>query len=109
MRVVLAVDPGAGVSPAELAVSWDADEQARSIGVAAVEAAPSGAYLPGLLELVIIPVAVNLASGVLYDVVKRLVQRSRREPAGVSEVEIAESTTERGDRVVVIRLRRSDT
>jgi len=107
--VVVAVDPDTGVSPAELAAGWDVDEQARGIGAATVEAAPSGAYLPGLVELVVIPLAVNVASGVLCEVVKRLVRRSRREPAEVSEVEISEGATEHGDQVVVVRLSRSTT
>ena len=34
-----------------------------------------GHFLPGLVELVLIPVAVNLASTVLYDPVRRLVRR----------------------------------
>jgi hypothetical protein len=56
-------------------------------------------------EWVLLPVAVNMASSALYELVRRLVVRagSRKE---VSEVEVVEFTSGGGDRVLVVRARR---
>jgi hypothetical protein len=102
--VLVALDPALGISAAELAAGWDADEQARALAAAEQEAAPSGEFFPGLLELIVIPVAVNVASSVLYDLVKRVVRRARPEPRERTELELLETSTARGDRVLVVRL-----
>jgi hypothetical protein len=70
-----------------------------------VEKAANGTMLPGLLELIVVPLAVNLASSILYDVVRGLIARSR--PAvDVAEIELEMTDTPSGDRVMVVRLRR---
>ena len=61
-RLVVAVDRSAGVSPAELAAAWDGDVETRGAGLAAVEAAPPGEFLGDVLALVVMPLAMNLAS-----------------------------------------------
>jgi hypothetical protein len=62
-RVLVAVDPAVGVSAGELVAAWEADERARALGggSASVEVSPSGQFVPGLVELVLIPLAVNVA------------------------------------------------
>ncbi len=103
-RLLVALDPGVGVSPVDLAVRWDADAEARSLGAARVEAPRGEVLVPGLVELVVIPLAVNLASNVLYDLVRRLVRRSQPSADGERmELEVTEITTGQGDRVVVVR------
>ncbi len=59
--------------------------------------------VPGLVELVVIPLAVNLASNVLYDLVRRLVRRAQPADGERTELEVTEITTGRDDRVVVVR------
>jgi hypothetical protein len=105
-RVVVAVDPGVGLSAAEVVVSWEADEQARAVSSAVVESARGGEFLPGLVELIVIPGAVNLATSALYDLVGRVVRRSRPDRGELLELELVETTTALGDRVVVVRSRR---
>jgi hypothetical protein len=61
------------------------------------------AYGPEILEWVVIPLAVNLASNALYDLVKRLIARAR--PAA-PELEIAHTANADGDPVVIVRTRR---
>lgn len=100
-RVLVGLDPALEMSPANLAAGWDADERARAHGAAEQDAAPSGEFFPGLLELVVLPVAVNLASSVLYDLVKRVIRQARPESR---ELELLETTTARGDRLVMVRL-----
>lgn len=102
-RLLVAVDPAVGVEPADLVVAWNDDREAAGLGAASVESPNGEVLLPGLLELVAIPIAVNLASAVLYDVVRRLVRRRRPEVTG-PELELVEITTAQGDRVVVVRL-----
>ncbi|MGQ0775510.1 MAG: hypothetical protein ACT4NY_13985 [Pseudonocardiales bacterium] len=103
-RVLVGLDPALGMSPAELAASWDADERARTRAAAEQEAAPSGEFFPGLLELVVLPVAVNLASSVLYGLVKQVIHRARPEQRERCELELLETTTALGDRLLVVRM-----
>ena len=104
-RLVIALDPGVGVSPAGLAVAWDADEQARALGPATVEVSGRGDFLPDVLTLVAIPVAVNVASTAITAMVSRLVARLRDARPDQPEIEVTETTTADGDRVLVVRVR----
>ncbi|GAA1575666.1 hypothetical protein GCM10009827_116880 [Dactylosporangium maewongense] len=104
-RLLVAVDPAVGVAPGELAAQWGVGEETAALGVAQVEKAVNGTMVPGLLELVVVPLAVNLASSLLYDVVRRLIVRSQ--PAvDVAEIQLEMTDTPSGDRVMVVRLRR---
>jgi hypothetical protein len=49
--LVIAVDPGVGVSASEVAQSWNGDAEAREHGWATTEPAGPGAFLPDLTEL----------------------------------------------------------
>jgi hypothetical protein len=102
-RLLVAVDSAVGVEPTGLAAAWNDDREASALGTASVESPNGEVMLPGLLELVTIPIAVNLASAVLYDVIRRLVRRRRPEVTG-PDLELVEITTAQGDRVVVVRL-----
>ena len=94
--MLIALDPGVQVSPGELAAAWDADEQPRTLGPAAVEAPPArGEFLPDVLTLVAIPVGVNLASTAITAVVGRLVARLRNTRPDPPEIEVAELTSVR--------------
>lgn len=108
-RLLVAIDSGVGVSAAEFAGEWNADRPMVGDGLAAVDSAGAGAFIPGLVELVVVPVAVNVASSVFYDAAKRIVGRlfDKSSPDRVaSEVEVSEFTSASGDRVVVFRTRR---
>jgi hypothetical protein len=89
-----------GITPEELAAVWGADP--GSLGAAAVEPADGQQYLPGLMELITIPLAVNVASNIIYDLIRRLVSGLRQNP-GRDDFEVVEVTTAQGDRVVVVR------
>jgi hypothetical protein len=84
-RIVILVDTGAGFGPEALAGAWNADAEAEaaSAGAAVVEPAAGEVFFPGLVELVVVPLAVNVASSAVYDLVKKLAVRLRP-PAGVS-------------------------
>jgi hypothetical protein len=103
-RTLLVVDPDVGVSPADLAEVWEATPGSGG-GMASVEAVRGRVLLPGVLEAVVLPVAVNLASSALVEVVRRLVGRARGAGGG-PDFEVVETTDERGERVVVVRARR---
>ncbi len=103
-RLVVVLDDGVGVSPAELAAAWANDAEARAAGAASVEAAAPGNFF-GVLVLVVIPLLVNLASSAVTGLVGRLVAKGRPEGASQPELEIIETTRADGDRVVVVRLR----
>jgi hypothetical protein len=102
--LVIALDPDVGVSPAELAAAWDADEQAQAVGQASLEASVQAEFLPDVLTLVAIPVTVNLASTAITAMVTRLVARLRNSQPDRPEIEVAELTSADGDRIVVVRL-----
>lgn len=104
-RLVIALDSNVGVNPAALAAAWDADEQGRAVGPAALEASPRGEFLPDLVTLVAIPLAVNMASTAVTAMVGRLVARLRDARPDQPDIEVAELTRADGDRVVVVRVR----
>jgi hypothetical protein len=101
-RLLVALDPGAGVDPAVLAAAWNGDEAAAAAGVARVDAAGPREFIPGVVELVVVPLAVNLASSAVYDLVKRLVRGLRHDDQDQAEPELAETHAD-GDLIVVIR------
>ena len=79
-RLFVVVAPDTGIAPGALAAAWNADGEASAAGMARVEAAGGRDFFPGLVELVVIPLAVNLASSAGYDLLKGLIARLR--PAG---------------------------
>ena len=89
------------------AAAWSRDVTAQSVGgTAVVIPVPGAEFLPGVVELVAIPLAVNLGSSALYDMVRRLLTSSREptEP-GAIELEVTETLTARGERLLVVRSR----
>jgi hypothetical protein len=105
-RLAVVVDRECGVEAAELARAWNEDAETRQWGLAETEISEAGVFFPGPVELVVIPLAVNLASSVVYDVVRRVVTRLRdRHGATAEELEIIEHEVGSG-RVVVVRVRR---
>ncbi len=101
-RLVVVVDPAVLVSPAQLAAAWDGDDVTRAAGAAVVEPARPGDFF-GVVELVVVPLAVNLTTSAITALVGRLVARLRPEPG--PDLEITETTRPDGDRVVVVRTR----
>jgi hypothetical protein len=116
-QALIVVDRGVGFGPAELASWWAADGEATDLGKPSVQEGANSAFGPEIFEWVAVPLAVNLASNVLYDLVKRLITRARAgasAPADVVssspaelELELVHSTTGEGDPVVVVRSRAS--
>lgn len=104
-RVVLAMDTGVGVTPQQFRAAWGEDAQASAAGAVRVESAGGEVFLPGLVELVVLPSAVNIGSPALYEVVKRVLGRIQGDRE-VSEMEIMEVISDSGDRMVVVRSRR---
>lgn len=105
-RLLIALDSSVGVEAEDLAAVWRADPEAAALGAASAEQPGGEVLLPGLLELVVVPMAVNMASTVLFELVRRLVVRSSAKPAELTDLEMMESTTAAGDRVVVVRMRK---
>lgn len=104
-RVTVTIDPSVGVSPADFVAAWGQDADAMATGTARVEKARGEVFVPGLVELVVVPLAVNLVSSALYDLVRHIVMKARRGKE-VSEVEVVELATAEGERLVVVRCRR---
>jgi len=102
-RLIVVLDPGLAVNPADLAAAWDSDGESRAIGTATVETAVPGDFL-GVLELVVVPLAVNLATNAITALVGKLVARLRSERPEQPEIEIVAMTQASGDRTVFVRL-----
>ena len=102
-ELLVALDRGIGVPPAMLAAAWNADRDSCAVGSARVGFDGRGNFLPGGLELVIIPLAVNLASSAVYDLIRKLVRDLRHGEDNSRAIELIEITTSSGDRVVVVR------
>jgi hypothetical protein len=106
VRLAVVLDRDLGIGVDALAAAWDADDEARHLGPAEVEPAGAGVFQPGLIELVAIPLAVNVASGALYDLLKRLITKLRGAgKASSEELEIVEVETASGHRLIVVRSR----
>ncbi|MEU4447436.1 hypothetical protein AB0K14_29105 [Actinosynnema sp. NPDC050801] len=104
---LVVIEPGVGLSTAEFVAAWGADEQAAEAGPVSVEEAVPGQFGPEILEWIAVPFAVNLASNVVYDLVKRVVARVRAGRVERSpEIEYVRATTASGDEVVVVRVSR---
>ena len=103
-RLTIVLDPGVHVTPGELAECWNGDEVASAAGPATVSAARAEAFF-GVLDLVVVPLAVNLATSAITAMVVSLIAKIRRRPDGHRDLEIAQMTRANGDRVVVVRLR----
>src|SRR5262249_29875565 len=73
-------------------------------GRASVEAVRGRVMLPGVLEAVVLLVAVNLASSALVEVVRRRGGRARGAGGG-PDFEVVEATGDPGERGVVVRAR----
>lgn len=107
-------EPELEIDPAVFASAWGADEEAARLGEAGVRPAGRGAFGFELVEWVVIPLAVNLASSVVYDVVKRVIAKVRSR-AGASatapaasgvagpEWEVVATVTAEGAPLVIVR------
>ena len=102
-RLVVAVDPDAGIAPGALAEAWNGDSETSATGPARVDTVGGYDFFPGLVELIVIPLAVNLASSAAYDLLKGLVTRLRRGQDDGPPLEIVKTPTGGGDVVIVVR------
>jgi hypothetical protein len=102
-RILVMVAPGAGFAPEALAAAWNADGDAAAAGTARVEAAGGEVFPPGLVELVAIPLVVNVASSALYDLVKKLAARLRPDDGQEPRVEQPEIAAGGSDVIIVVR------
>lgn len=94
MDAVVVFEPELGVKPAVFVSAWAADAEAASLGDAVVRPAGRGEFGFELVEWVAIPLAVNLASSVVYDAVKRVVTKLRsRDRASATPPTAAVSST----------------
>jgi hypothetical protein len=103
-RLLVMVDPGVGIEPDALAAAWNADGEAAAVGAARVEAARGADFFPGVVELVVVPLVVNLASSVGYDLLKKLVTDLRHGRKNAPPVELTEASASSCDVVVIVRL-----
>jgi hypothetical protein len=102
-RIVIVVAPDAGFTPEAVAAAWNADGEVSAAGTAGTEAAGGDVFFPGLVELVVIPLVVNVASSAAYDLVKKLAARLRPTSGDEPRVERPEVPTGGGDVIIVIR------
>jgi hypothetical protein len=94
-----------GVRAAGFVEAWNADDDAAGFGVARSGSSRSEVLLPGLVEYVAIPLAVNLSSAALCALVAKLVRRMSPK-LDASMVEVSETTMPDGARIVVVRAAR---
>lgn len=81
-RLLVALDPSAEVGLAEVMAAWNADPTAAVAGVARIEAVGPGTFIPGLVEMLVIPLGVNLASSAVYDILKGVLKNLRDNQQG---------------------------
>jgi hypothetical protein len=103
-RLAVAVDRAVGVSPADLAAAWDEDAEARETGLAAIEAPRLGMFLGDVAALVVIPLAVNLASSAACALVGKVVAALRPARPDTGELEVVAADGGDGELVVIVRI-----
>ena len=104
-RLLIAINAAVGVRAEDLAMAWELDDEAAAIGPMKVVDSSAEVLLPGVVELVALPIALNVASNVLYDLLRRLLSRGPRPTTELADFEFMEATTDSGDRVVIVRVR----
>jgi hypothetical protein len=106
--LLLALAPGVDVGAEVFVRSWLADEEAQRMSAdVSVASAPAPAFIPGVVELVLLPLGVGVASSALYDLVKRVVASARRSSSATemgSGLEVVDIRDGEGRRVLVVRL-----
>lgn len=100
--LVVLLDPSVGIDSAGLAAAWNADETTAAVGSARV-AADRGEFIPGAVEMVVVPLAVNLASSAAYDLVKKILRGLRRDHEHAREPKVTGARAGSGDLVVMVR------
>jgi len=110
-RLVVALDPGVRVSGDELAAAWDGDPDARALGTAVPGSSAPGEFSLDPLSLVVIPLTVNVASSMAYDLVRKLMARlhaarhAQQGEPGRPDLELAEVPGRDGDLILIVRVR----
>jgi hypothetical protein len=100
-QVMLMFDPSLAVDATAMSEEWANDNEVRRhlVDPPEVHRQPATTFhLPGLIEYVVVPLAVNLGSSGLIEITKRLLEKYR--PGAKVHVEAIE--TEGGDTTVVI-------
>jgi len=75
-EIPIVIDPSLDVDVAALKARWEQDPRARELGK--VQARASKQFT-GVLELVVIPIAVSVASALIVEAVKRLLPPEKKE------------------------------
>ena len=102
-RLLVAFSQGVGVTPSQFAQAWELDAEASALGTATVDTTSGELYLLDVLNLVVIPLAVNMASTGILALVRRIVGRARSETH--DELEIIDAQGSDGERIFVVRLK----
>lgn len=99
-QVLLVFDPALEVDVAAMAAEWAADAEVAPYLAGAPVVRRDGAttFHLDLMELVVIPLAVNVASTVLIDIAQRLVKKARGTGDAAATVEPGPG----GERVVIV-------
>jgi hypothetical protein len=104
VQVQLEFDPALKVDAREIADLWANDPEARAMldGPPEVRRRKPATYLPTMVEFVVLPLAVNVASTILIDLTVRLYRKYR--PAADPPVKAIEEDGDGDvDRVIVTR------
>ncbi|MFI5842679.1 hypothetical protein ACIA8K_23515 [Catenuloplanes sp. NPDC051500] len=103
MELTLLFDPRLGVDTAAMARAWArAPELAGALaGTPSAVTLRSQSYLPDVVEVVLIPLAVNLASSALFEITVRLLCRQRPQ-TNPSRVRVGASELDGGRQMITV-------
>ena len=86
-EIPIVIDPSLDVDVATLKAAWERDPKARELGT--VEARASRQFT-GVLELVVIPIVVSVASALIVEAIKRLLPAEKKETVVVVVHQLAD-------------------
>ncbi len=100
-RLLVALDPGAGVDAAGFVAAWNGDAKAAVAGIASTESTGPSQFIPGV-ELVVVPLKAGQAPDAVHDVLKGVLKRLQHDSAKPAEALLSTTPTTDGDLVAVI-------
>jgi hypothetical protein len=100
-EIPVLLDPSLKLDPADLKAAWDADPEAKKLG--SLEMRPSKQVLTGVVELVVIPLAVEVAAGLITEAIILTIKRLMEEKKTKVPFTVKKEPLDKGQEAVLVQ------